>query len=63
MGCNQRASVCGSKGMSVGENIAGGDMNVDEVMLQWLNSPEHWTNVMEPAFSDVAVALVQRSGL
>jgi uncharacterized protein YkwD len=59
---SQRASASRYNWKTVGENIAGGDTSVDEVIQGWLDSPDHCTNIMEPAFSDVAVACVQQPG-
>lgn len=41
---------------SVGENLAGGDRSVAEVVQSWLRSPQHCENLMDPKFRDVAVA-------
>jgi len=59
---SQRASASNYNWKTVGENIAGGDTSVDEVMQGWLDSPDHCTNIMEPAFADVAVACVMQPG-
>lgn len=47
---------------SVGENIAGGDRSVGEVMQSWLASPDHCENIMDPKYVDVAVACVAQPG-
>jgi uncharacterized protein YkwD len=47
---------------SVGENIAGGDRSVAEVMQTWLDSPGHCENILNPRFDDVAVACVAQPG-
>jgi len=42
----------------VGENIAGGQKTVKEVMKAWLNSPDHCTNIMNPSYTEVGIAIV-----
>ena len=42
----------------VGENIAGGQSNLDEVMKALLNSPKHCANIMNPNYKEVGVAVV-----
>jgi uncharacterized protein YkwD len=46
----------GYKAFYVGENIALGQMTIDEVMEGWLKSPGHCKNLMNPAFKEVGVA-------
>jgi len=43
---------------SVGENIAGGQQNLREVMDAWLQSPGHCVNIMKNTFTEVGVAVV-----
>ncbi|HHH19539.1 MAG TPA: CAP domain-containing protein [Campylobacterales bacterium] len=43
---------------AVGENIAGGQESIEEVMEAWLASPLHCQNVMSKEFSEVGVAIV-----
>jgi uncharacterized protein YkwD len=43
---------------SVGENIAGGQKNLEEVMTAWLKSPGHCTNIMKDTYKEVGVAVV-----
>jgi uncharacterized protein YkwD len=58
----QRASASHYDWKSVGENIAGGDRDVAQVVQGWLASPEHCENIMDPGFRDMAVACVARPG-
>jgi uncharacterized protein YkwD len=44
--------------VALGENIAGGQSNIDEVMKAWLKSPDHCTNIMSDKFTEVGVAIV-----
>ncbi|MBS1529622.1 MAG: CAP domain-containing protein [Bacteroidetes bacterium] len=46
----------GYKTFTVGENIAEGQMTIDEVMDGWLKSPGHCKNLMNPSFKEVGVA-------
>lgn len=46
----------GYKGYAVGENIAQGQMSIDEVMNGWIKSPEHCHNMMMAEFKEVGVA-------
>ncbi len=48
--------------LSTGENIAGGQKNLQEVMQAWLNSPHHCANIMNPEFSDVGMAHIKKDG-
>lgn len=43
---------------TVGENIAGGQKNLEEVMKAWLKSPAHCTNIMKDSYKEVGVAIV-----
>jgi len=43
---------------SVGENIAAGQDDLEEVITAWLESPAHCANMMSPAFAEVGVAVV-----
>jgi uncharacterized protein YkwD len=43
---------------ALGENIAGGQKNLDEVMEAWLKSPGHCANIMNDTFSEVGIAIV-----
>lgn len=43
---------------SVGENIAGGQRNLEEVMNAWMESPGHCVNIMKNTYTQVGVAIV-----
>ncbi|MBG9389623.1 CAP domain-containing protein [Caenimonas aquaedulcis] len=58
----QRVSAAGYPWRGVAENIAGGEKSVDGVMAGWMRSAGHCSNIMEPRFTDVAVACVERPG-
>ncbi|HTT01426.1 MAG TPA: CAP domain-containing protein [Steroidobacteraceae bacterium] len=52
----QRIAATGYEWRIVGENIAAGPTSADEVTRGWLASPEHCANLMDPRFTDTAVA-------
>lgn len=45
---------------SVGENIAGGQQSLKEVMDAWLASPGHCANIMSDKYTEVGVAIVSK---
>jgi uncharacterized protein YkwD len=51
-----RVARTGYRWRVVGENIAAGPSNAREVVDGWLASPEHCANIMDPDFSETAVA-------
>ena len=44
---------------SVGENIAGGQRTLDDVMRAWMASPGHCENIMKSTYTEVGVAIVK----
>jgi uncharacterized protein YkwD len=40
----------------IGENIAGGQLTPEEVVTDWMRSPGHRSNVLNPTFREVGVA-------
>ncbi len=38
-----------------GENIAEGQMTADQVMHDWMHSPEHRDNILSPNFNDIGI--------
>lgn len=51
-----RASRAGYRWRSIGENVAMGQTTAERVMQDWLRSPEHCANIMEPRFTEMGVA-------
>ena len=47
---------------TIGENIAAGYSNAQEVVEGWLESDHHCANLMNPKFSEVGMALIEKSG-
>jgi len=52
----ERLSKTGYRWQAMGENIAAGQPNADAVVADWLESPEHCTNIMEARFTEMGVA-------
>ncbi len=46
---------------SVGENIAGGQRTIKEVMKAWMKSPGHCENIMKSTYTQVGVSIVIKS--
>lgn len=53
-----RIAAVGYAWRNIGENIAAGYASVDAVMDGWIASPGHCANLMNPAFTEFAVACV-----
>ena len=48
---------------AIGENIASGQKNAEEVMNAWMNSPGHRANILSAQFTGKAVGVVQYQGV
>lgn len=59
---SQRVTAQGYNWRMVGENLAGGDSTVSDVISGWLESPEHCQNMMSPAYAEVGVSCVRQPG-
>jgi len=51
-----RADRAGYKWRSVGENVASGQTTPEHVVRDWLRSPEHCANIMDPRFTEMGLA-------
>ena len=51
-----RARAAGYAWTTVGENVAAGRATASATLAQWMASAGHCSNIMNPAFADVAVA-------
>jgi uncharacterized protein YkwD len=51
-----RATKAGYDWRSIGENIASGQNTADRVVQDWVKSPEHCANIMDPGFTQMGVA-------
>ena len=57
---SDRATRAGYNWRSVGENIAMGQTTPEAVVQDWLKSPEHCANIMEPVFQHMGIAFAVR---
>lgn len=53
---SERLTRTGYRWRDVGENIAAGQTSPEEVVRDWLKSPEHCASIMEPAFTEMGSA-------
>ncbi|HEY2292131.1 MAG TPA: CAP domain-containing protein, partial [Thermoanaerobaculia bacterium] len=59
----ERARAAGYDWRAIGENIAEGQLSVDEVMSTWMHSPPHRKNILDRDFKELGVGLaLGRSG-
>jgi uncharacterized protein YkwD len=59
----ERARAAGYDWRAIGENIAEGQLSVDEVMETWMHSPGHRRNILDRDFRELGVGLaLGRSG-
>lgn len=43
----------------VGENLAQGQKTIDELVQQWINSPEHKANIMNPKYTKTGISVTK----
>ena len=55
----QRATAVGYPWASIGENIEAGHGSVDDAVAGWMESDHHCANIMEPGFTEMALACVR----
>jgi uncharacterized protein YkwD len=53
----------GFKYMAVGENIAAGQTDADDVMNSWMNSTGHRNNIISPNFGRVGISCYESGGV
>ncbi len=53
------ADKAGYQYQALGENLAYGFVGSDDVVRGWLNSQEHRTNMLDPAYQDVGFGVIQ----
>ena len=54
----QRAELAGYFGwLTLGENIAGGQRSPEAVVRDWMASPGHRANILNPSFTEVGVGV------
>lgn len=44
---------------SLGENLAKGQLSVQQVMEDWMNSPNHRRNILRPEFEEIGIGLFE----
>lgn len=54
---HERITNAGYIGQLTAENIAKGQFSVQEVMTDWMNSPSHRANILDPEFVDIGFGL------
>ena len=52
-----RAGDFGYPFWKIGENLAAEQHTVKEVMAAWMNSPGHRANILDPAFTEIGIAV------
>lgn len=52
-----RAGDFGYAFLKIGENLAAEQHTVKEVMAAWMNSPGHRANILDPAFTEIGIAV------
>jgi uncharacterized protein YkwD len=58
----ERATRAGYRWRQVGENIASGQHTVAQTVADWLDSPGHCANIMNPAFTEMGAAYAVNPG-
>jgi uncharacterized protein YkwD len=61
-GLGVRLRSVGYAAAGAGENLAAGQNDFADTLQAWLVSPSHCANLMQPEYSDVGLACVQRRG-
>lgn len=54
---DSRAISFGYPFVKIGENLAAGQKTVREVVADWMASPGHRANILDPAFTEIGVAV------
>jgi uncharacterized protein YkwD len=57
-----RLALGGYDTEAAGENLAAGQPDFSSTLQAWMDSPTHCSTLMTPAFSDIGLACVERSG-
>lgn len=52
-----RAAHFGYTFQKIGENLAAGQLSVDQVMHDWMASPEHRANILDPTYTEIGIAV------
>jgi uncharacterized protein YkwD len=58
----ERAARAGYRWRLVGENVASGQSTPEQVVADWLDSPHHCANLMDPAYAEMGVGYAAGPG-
>lgn len=61
-GMAERASQAGARFSSLAENVAEGP-SAESIHQQWMNSPPHRANLLDPQLDSVGIAVAERNGV
>jgi hypothetical protein len=61
-GMAERASQAGARFSSLAENVAEGP-SVETIHKEWMNSPPHRANLLDPQLDSVGIAVAERNGV
>src|SRR5579863_3859879 len=61
-GMAERASQAGARFSSLAENVAEGP-TAEDIHRQWMNSPPHRANLLDPQLDSVGIAVAERKGV
>lgn len=61
-GMTDRASQAGARFSSLAENVAEGP-SAESIHHQWMNSPPHRANLLDPQLDSVGIAVAERNGI
>ena len=56
-GPGERVITSGYAYLSVGENLAAGQMTPEQVIVEWMNSPSHRDNILAPNWTEAGVGV------
>ncbi len=59
----QRTNYNGYNSSYVGENIAAGYQNINDVISVWISSDGHCSNIMNAEYKDMGMSLVEKVGI
>ena len=57
-----RASQAGARFSSLAENVAEGP-SAEAIHREWMNSPPHRANLLDPQLDSVGIAVAERNGI
>jgi uncharacterized protein YkwD len=58
----ERATRAGYRWRRVGENVAAGQPTPEQAVAEWLESPRHCANLMDPAFTEMGIGFAADPG-